>query len=364
MSSSNARSDSSQTLRPENLENFFSKEQQHLYAAALMQRGGITRRRAEYFVRLWAYLQLKQQAESGSPISILTQLSPLEKAVACTHREAAELFYTHKERGSDRAAGMMIDRFVSLGLLEKWFDGQSLCLQIRNMPELQIAPPQVTAPIALIVDAFNPRTDAVPTANLIARSYAELIQSNRSLKDPLAASHKIVRVLRSWAQQYPQGMRVLRRQDNRNPVAISVLYPVATKSESLFFQPFNKGVYLTADVEVDPFQAAAPGDPHCSAIYVRAWTIDIPYLSREAIALMLEDSQQTLRAMRQDFPNICDMYSAFIHPAYEELKLKLGFQEVSHDKQRSYAWVYLAIDHFLELDMPQIAKQLNFGGAK
>jgi hypothetical protein len=360
-----AISESSEGVYPANLDTFFPKEQQRLYAAALMQRGGLTRLRAEYFVRLWAYLQLKQQWQTDSAIpQPLTQLSPLEEAVTCTHRETAELFYSNQDRGSDRAAGMMIDRFVALGLLEKRFDGQSLCLQVRGLPELHIFPTQPEAPVQLETDAFNPRTDAVPTANLIARSYAELIQSNRSLKDPLAASHKIVRVLRGWSQQYPQGMRVLRRQDNRNPVAITVLYPVAHASEALFFQPFNKGVYLTADIEVDPFQPAALGDLRCSAVYVRAWAIDIPYLSKGTIAAMLEDSQITLRAMRNDYPNLCDMYSAFIHPAYEELKRALGFQEVSHDKQRSYAWVYLAVDHFIELDMQQVVSRLKFGAAE
>jgi hypothetical protein len=363
MSRFNPLSKAVDCLDPANLDKFFSREQERNYVSILMERGGLTRRRAEYFVRLWAYLFLKQQTEqTGQAPPPLTQLSLPQGSVACTHREAAELFYGHKDRGSDRAAGMMIDRLVSLGLLEKRFDGQTLCLQVHPLPELLVSPTaRSEEPIALEADAFNPRTDAIPTANLIARSYAELIQSNRSLKDPMAASHKIVRVLRSWAQQYGAGMRVLRRQDNRNPVAIAVLYPVANESEAMFFQPFSKGVYLTADTEADPFQPAPPGDPACTAVYIRAWTIDLSYLRRDTLILLLQDTQQTLRQMRQDYPNLCDVYSAFIHPAYEELKLALGFQEVSHDKQRSYAWIYLALDHFLELNVQQVLANLKFG---
>jgi hypothetical protein len=124
-------------IEPEFLDHFFSPDQQRTYVAMLLQRGGITRLRAQYFVRLWAYLCLKQQQEKGiHPVPLLTSLHPLEDAVACTHREAAELFYENQDRGSDRAAGMMIDRLVGLGLLEKHFDGQTICLKVRAIPEL------------------------------------------------------------------------------------------------------------------------------------------------------------------------------------------------------------------------------------
>jgi hypothetical protein len=363
MSPLNPLSKPIERLEPKYLDRFFSREQQRKYISTLMERGGVTRRRAEYFVRLWTYLVLKQQMEqTGTFPKPLTHLSIQQGFVVCTHREAAELFYGNKDRGSDRAAGMMIDRLVSLGLLEKRFDGQTLCLQVRPLPELLMYPAtRSEEPVALKADAFNPRTDAIPTANLIARSYAELIQSNRSLKDPLAASHKIVRVLRNWAQQYGTGMRVLRRQDNHNPVAISVLYPVASQSEKMFFQSFNKGVYMTADTEVDPFQPALPGDVNCTTVYSRAWVIDPPYVQRDTLMLFLQDTQQTLQQMRQDYPNLCDIYAANVYPAYEQLKTILGFQEVSHDKQRSYSWIYLALDRFLDIDAEKVVANLEFG---
>jgi hypothetical protein len=351
-------------MKPESLDQLFSAEKQASYVALLIKRGGLTRKRAEYFVRLWAYLLLKQKQElSGRVLQPLTQLYPPEGWVACTHREAAEVFYGNQEKGSDRAAGMMIDRLVALGLLEKRFDGQTLCLKIMQLPELLVTPSQTEQPVNLALDDFNPRTDAIPAANLIARSYAELIQSNRSLKDPLTASHKIVKVLRGWSQQYVKGMRVLRRTDNHNPVGIFVIYPVASESESIFYQPFSKGVYLTTDTDVDPFKAAAVGDEDCTAAYIRAWTIDMPFLNRESLRLCLEDTQKNLIRVRADFPNLCDLYSAFIHPMYEELKLSLGFQEISSDKQRAYSWIYLAVDRFLEKDMQQIAANLKFGAA-
>lgn len=346
------------------LDRCFPPEQQRTYVTMLMGRGGLTRRRAEYFVRLWAYLLLKQLQARGNPLTQpLTQLVVPEGSVSCTHREAAELFYGNQERGSDRAAGMMIDRLAALGLLEKRFDGQTLCLQIRAIPELLAVPtPKSEEPIRIEASAFNPRTDAIPAANLIARTYAELIQSNRHFKDPLAASHKIARILRSWAQQYPTGIRVLRRCDNLNPIAIAVLYPTASESEANFFQPLSKSLYLTSDAEIDPFQAAKAGDVDCTAVYLRAWTIDDAFVRRDTIKLLLEDTQQTLAQMRSDFPNLCDLYSAFVQPMYEDLRIALGFQKISPDLQRSYTWIYLAIDRFLEQDAEQVLSTLKLGG--
>ncbi|MBD2019792.1 hypothetical protein H6F43_06270 [Leptolyngbya sp. FACHB-36] len=340
-------------VRPEQLDRLFPPEQQRIYISMLMGRGGLTRRRAEYFVRLWAYLLLKQQQEQGASLISLTQLHLPEGSVACTHREAAELFYGHKDRGSDRAAGLMIDRLVALGLLEKQFDGQTLCFRICSLPEL-VAPAIPSAPVGLEVDSFNPRTDAIPIANLITRTYAELV------KDPGVTSQKIARALRAWAQNYPKGMRVLRRKDNHNPVGVAVLYPVAGESESHFFQPPSKSFYLTSDAEVDPFKMANPGDRDCCSVYVRAWMIDTAFLRDDSLFLLLDDSKKTLIEMQEDFPNLCDLYSLIVHPMYEELRLALGFQKTFQDPQRFYHWIYLALDHFLEVDLNQALAKLVF----
>lgn len=343
-------------MTPEVLDQLFPAENQRNYVSMLMGRGGVTRSRAEYFVRLWAYLFLKEQREVGRQLGEpLTQLQPPQGLVPCTHREAAELFYGSKERGSDRAAGMMIDRLAALGLLEKRFDGQTLCLKIHSIPELLVPPSQQNQVIQLEASLFNPRTDAVPVANLVTRTYAELI------RDSATASLKISRALRSWAQQYPLGMRVLRRSDNGNPVGISVIYPVVSASEVHFFQPPSKSFYLTSDTEVDPFKIAAANDLDCTSVYIRAWIIDAPYLQKANLCLMLEDTQQTLAQLQQDFPNLCDVYSLIVHPLYEELRQAIGFQKLCSDTQRHYHWIHLALDRFLELDIQKAIAGLRLG---
>lgn len=343
-------------LNPSSLDRLFPIEHQRPYVSTLMGRGGLTRRRAEYFVRLWAYLILKQQQEKGQRTEqILTQLHLPEGFVACTHREAAELFYSHQDRGSDRAAGMMIDRLATLGLLEKRFDGQTLCIQIQSLPELRTSNSSPDEPITLKADLFNPRTDTIPAANLITRSYGELV------KDAPVVSHKISKALRRWAAEYPKGIRVLRRSDNLNPVGICILYPVASESEVFFFQPPSKSFYFTTDAEVDPFVRAQVGDPDCTAVYIRAWTVDLPYLNTKNLCLLQEDTRQALIEMQIDFPNLCDIYSMIIHPMFEELRQALGFHKICQDNQRSYYWIYLGFDRLLETDIPQAMSRLKLG---
>lgn len=340
---------------PALVDRLFPLDVQRPYIAMIQRRGGLTRRRAEYFIRLWAYLLLKQQEErSGKLPSPLKELSAPEGLISCTHREAAELFYQNQDRGSDRAAGMMIDRLASIGLIEKKYDGQSLYLQIRALPELEL--PKIEAPIELFMDDFNPRTDAISVATLYTRNYASMIRDG-------AAMSKVAKVLRVWAQQYKTGMRVLRRSDNHNVVAASVLYPVTSDCDLYFCQPPSKSFYLTTDNLNDPFIMASPGDTTCLSVYIRAWVIDQPYLTISVLCQMLEDSQQTLRNVREDFPEICDLYSIVVHPLYEELRRLLGFERICEDTTRSFAWIYLPLDRFLEIDVRQSLANLRIGDA-
>lgn len=341
-------------MLPELVDRLFPIEIQRPYVAMIQRRGGLTRRKAEYFVRLWAYLFLKQEELNGRLPAHLKELHAPAGLISCTHREAADLFYRNQDRGSDRAAGMMIDRLVALGLLDKQFDGNSLCLQIRSLPELELPNPQ--QPVELFADAFNPRTDAISVANLYTRNYASL------MRDGVAMS-KVAKVLRIWAQQYATGMRVLRRSDNHSVVAASVLFPVASESEAYFFQQPSRSLYLTTDNPTDPFIMATPGDQTCLAIYIRAWVIDQPYLTVATLCQLLEDAQQTLLKIRDDYPEICDLYSLIVHPIYEKLRHVLGFERICEDNQKSFAWIHGSLDRFLETDMKQALLNLRIGDA-
>ncbi len=335
-------------IRPEDLEQWFDQAPQQRYVLLLMKRVGMTRRRAECFVKLWLYLLLKQnQSQKLGLKPPLSELALPEGSVACSCREAAELFYADRDHGSDRASGMMLDKLAALGLIKKSFDGNCTQIEIQPVPELlgnvnpEIAIAQVQP------QPFDPRSDAIPIANLLASNYNWLNRNTDALP------YRIANILRDWASQYATGMRVLRRCDNQNPVGFYALYPVQRESEIKFFSPPSKGLHLSAVGEVDPFAIALPGDALCRAVFVRSWMIEAPY---QAIAQIpfLEDSQQILTQISQDFPNLCDMYTLVIHPNYEELGLKLGFQKTSPDPKLSMYWMYQAVDRFLALEMKQL----------
>ena len=333
------------------LDTWYSQSQRRAAVSLLMKRVGVTRTRAECFVRLWVYLSVKQLQESQPRLKPpLTKLELPATEVQCTHREAAELFYSDSDRGSDRAAGMMLDKLEALGLIEKHFDGNATAIQIQPIPEI-LDPPKPENSVKLKLDDFNPRCDAIPVANLLASYYNWM---NRSTN---AVPQKIAKVIRLSAAQYSKGMRVLRRCDNLNPVGFYLLYPTASESDVNFFSAPSKSLHLSSVSDIDPFKMALPGDRNCQSVFVRCWVIDPKYLEEYRIAF-LEDSQTVLAQMQTDFPNLCDLYTLMIHHSYEKMSYTLGFQKTNSDAQLSLYWMYLALDRFLALDIKEALKNL------
>lgn len=333
------------------LDSWYSQSQRRAAVSVLMKRVGVTRTRAECFVRLWIYLSVKQLQESQPRVKPpLAKLELLATEVQCTHREAAELFYSDSDRGSDRAAGMMLDKLEALGLIAKHFDGNATAIQIQPIPEI-LDPPKPEHSVKLKLDDFNPRCDAIPVANLLASYYNWM---NRSTN---AVPQKIAKVIRLSAAQYSKGMRVLRRCDNLNPVGFYLLYPTASESDVNFFSAPSKSLHLGSVSDIDPFKMALPGDPNCQSVFVRSWVIDPKYLEEYRI-VFLEDSQTVLAQMQTDFPNLCDLYTLIIHNSYEKMSYALGFQKTNSDAQLSLYWMYLALDRFLALDIKEALKNL------
>jgi hypothetical protein len=324
------------------LNNWFPLEAQRQVVTQLLNRVGLTRVRTEYFVRLWIYIAVKQQLEHQSDLKPpLKTLDIPVGFIPCTHREAAAVFYGDKDLGSDRAAGLIIDKLAALNLIRKTFDGNTTSIEIQPLPELVNTSQPV---IEVIPDEFNPRCDAIPVANFLATNYNWM---NRNFH---ATPQRIGKILRGWSQHYPTGMRVLRRCDNQNPVGFYLLYPVDSRSEDNFFNDPNRGLHFSADDhQDDPFVMAQPGDTSCIAVYIRSWMIEAPYIQPYQ-RLFLKDAQKTLQRMQIDFPNLCDLYSMIIHPDYEALGQMLGFQRMKNTPASIY-WMYQALDRFISLDI-------------
>jgi hypothetical protein len=308
---------------------------------------GVTRVRAECFVRLWVYLLVKEQLASQPRLQPpLLALTLLTAAVSCTHREAAEIFYHDRERGSDRSAGMMLDKLAALGLIKKHFDGNTTRITIQS---LLLATSAIESKVELQITEFDPRCDAIAVANLLAHNYSWM---NR---DRAAMSQRIAQLLRRWSRQYPVGMRVLRRQDNSHPVGFCLLYPTASVSDAKFFGSPTQGSHLSSMTDIDPFELAVPGDQDCVSVFVRSWTIELAYI-KQYRPLLLLDAQVTLQRMQADFPQLCDLYTLIVHPMYEEMAIALGFQKtISSTQQPGVSWMYLPLDRFLSLDAPALS---------
>jgi hypothetical protein len=340
------------TVAPEDLDQWLPDDLQRHCVSILSQRVGFTRRRAECFVRLVTYLWLKERADRGKPPQAVQELTAPEGFVPCTHREACELFYAGGERGTERAAGMMLDELAKLRVIEKQFDGNTICIQVHSLAQLfEVAKPE--APVELCADTFNPKTDAVLVSRILATNYNWMSATTK------AVPAKIARLLRQWSRDYPQGIRVLRRPDNQQPVGCYILFPVAPASEETFYLPPCRGLHLSTNAAEDPFQMAKVGDAECTSVLVRSVMIDRPYMQPHNLCLLLQDAQENLVRMRQDFPGLCDLYALTIHPMYEELSRVTGFQKIDTDPHLAIHWMYQALDYYLELDVPKAVAELK-----
>jgi hypothetical protein len=330
-------------MEPKELELWLDRDRQHQILDRLVERLGLTRARGECFLRLWIYLLVKEHRERNPQVKPpLSGLTLLDRSVSCSHREAAELFYSDRDRGSDRSAGMMLDKLAALGLIRKQFDGNISRIEIlATVADLE---PEIPQEVAIKIEQFDPRCDAIPIANLLAVNYNWMNHNTE------ATPHRIVNILRQWARQYDRGMRVLRRQDNLNPIGFYILYPTVAASVPNFFVAPSKSLHLSAIGDTDPFIMAQAGDLDCVSVYIRSWAIDREYLDRYRV-LFLEDTQKVLFEMQTDFPNLCDLYTMIIHPSYEYQASALGFQHMSRDRQLSVYWMYLPLDRFLSLNI-------------
>ena len=172
--------------------------------------------------------------------------------------------------------------------------------------------------------------------------------------------HNIKRGIRQWARQYPKGLRVLRRDSTQEPVGFAAFFPAHPDSEEKFDLPPSRSLHLNRlNVrQEDPIQIATPGDPDCYTVFVRSWQIQLSVWSYGTACELIKDSQATLKQMRQDFPNLSDIYTIAIHPLSEDFALTLGFRQMKADPDSSLCWLYMPLDRFLALDYEDIL--LNF----
>ncbi|WP_017299426.1 hypothetical protein [Nodosilinea nodulosa] len=330
------------------INHWFPSEVQRRYVDQVTGQSGLTRRQAICFVRLWAYACYQKDQ------SPLQTLSPEVNQLTCSHSEAADLFYADQARGSERAAGLMINQLVRKHLVKRTtFDGYPSQLSLQIPPSfLPQTPPD--KPTEVKADAFDARRDAPLVASFMDESYSWVSQRTEG------ASFKITRVLRRWATQYPQGLRVLRQVTDAAPVGFAAFYPAHPDSEAMFHSPPSASLHLVTLNDADPIQLAASGDPDCYVVFVRAWQFKPEYWSYSNVCEFLADSQATLSAMQQEFPNLSDIYTITIHPSLEAFAAALGFKPMKADLASSLRWYYIALDNFLALDVDETLVEFDF----
>ncbi|MGB3615354.1 MAG: hypothetical protein WBA10_16290, partial [Elainellaceae cyanobacterium] len=233
------------------------------------------------------------------------------------------------------------------------FDGS--CTRL----SLQVPDSFLPAPSSLATkfhaEAFDARCDAPLVASMLEESYSWMGRKAE------ATSFKMTKVLRQWASQYPEGLRVLRTSD-QEPVGLSVFFPVHASCEEQFHLPPSDSLHLSTMNHEDPIRVATPGDPDCCAVFVRGWQIKSCYWSYGPACQLLQDSQVILAQMQQTFPNLCDIYTMTIHPTLEAFALTLGFKAMKADPNSALRWLYMPLDRFLALDVDETLVEFDFAG--
>ena len=337
------------------LNKWVSEERQARIVERLIssQAVGMTRARATYLVRLCVYVCVQYRL-TVNPDSLppLDKLLPPSIFIRCSHEDAATLFYGDQDLGGGRAAGMMLKTLSELHFISRRFLGDVTEVKVMLSPsDLDECDESPCA--TLIVDDFNPRRDAMPISSLLAAHYNWMNRDTRSV--PL----RISRLLRQWAKGYSKGMRVLRRDNDQQPVGFYLLYPITVETESIFSRAPTEGLHLGSLRDKDPFEMAQSGDEDCQSLFVRSWVIQQDYQS-EYRGLFLKDVQLTLAAMQDDFPNLVDLWTLIIHPSYGKLAASVGFQPFNRKTGNTLYWMYQSLDRFLELDMDAEVMRMSF----
>lgn len=339
-------------LKPNAVEEWFPLDIQKKYIEHIVHQPGlkITLTQATYFVRLWGYGYLTEHGIDQGPI---TTLNRQIGSFYCSHSDAADLFYTQTQ-GTPRAAGQMIDKLASKNLLRRGeADGIATKLSL-NIPQSYELPQQEEIDDTFYTSAFDPRNDATLVANILEKLYSY------DPERPESMLYNIKKGLRQWARQYPEGLRVLRRESTQEPVGFAAFLPAHPDSEEKFDLSPSRSLHLSRlDVrEEDPIKVATKGEPDCYTVFVRSWQIELTVWTYENACELIKDSQITLRKIRDDFPNLSDIYTIAIHPLSEDFALTLGFRMTKADSNSSLRWLYMPLDRFLALDYEDVL--LNF----
>ncbi|NEQ48800.1 MAG: hypothetical protein F6K11_01525 [Leptolyngbya sp. SIO3F4] len=341
-------------LQPNTVEEWFPIEIQTQYIEHIVHQPGlkITLRQATYFVRLWGYGYLIQDGIEQAPI---TTLHRHIGSFYCSHSDAADLFYT-QTNGTPRAAGQMLDKLASKNLLKRGeADGVATRLSL-NIPQSFELPKEDNNNDTFYPDEFDPRNDATLVANFLEKVYSY------DPERPESMLYNIKRGLRQWARQYPDGLRVLRRASTQEPVGFSAFLPAHPDSEEKFDLSPSHSLHLSRlDArKEDPIQTATKGDPDCYTVFVRSWQIELNAWTYETACIFIRDSQLVLTKLRNEFPNLSDIYTISIHPFAEDFAITLGFRATKADPSSSLRWLYMPLDKFLALDYEDVLLNFNY----
>ena len=345
-------------LKPEKVEVWFPDSLRQRYVRHITGQRSLSPAQAEYFVRLWGYAYLKRKGPPYKKIQALDN-DLYDYPFLFSHEEASRLFYVDKERGTSRAAGLMLKKFADdkrKNLIQyRRFEGTKTEITL-NIP-IEFALPNIRPEDSIYADKFDRRKDLLPVTKFLL----ELYSVNTQVSQP-ELEFSIKRGLRDWAQRYPKGMRVIRRSSDKEAIGFLTIIPVSPRSERQFCSSPHESLHLSRfapDLE-DPIQIASKVETDCYIAYIRSWQIQPGLWTYDNVLALLEETKITLRSIHEEYPELSEVYSMTIHPRLEEFARILGFKTSSLKSDSPIRWLFTHLDTFLSLDFQDVLSQFTY----
>ncbi len=349
--------------QPCEIDIWFPAKYRKLYVEHLTGLSAFTPKQADYFVRLWGYGYLQQEGIEKTPIS---WLSSTIRPFRCSHRDAADLFYGKDEKGA-RAAGNMIDTFCKKEYsVRESFSGANNITRItlQNLGSLVLPDHQKSKDdheaSKIYIAGFDVRNDRKQVADFVDKLYT--LDPN----SPNSVQRNIEGGLRDWAKRYPQGMKVLRYVDAESgipeeTIGLVAAFPVHEDSEDVFYESPRKSFYLGTYQKgmQDKIQYAGKGDD-CYSACIRCWQIKPSLWTFDNALMLFNETQTILKSMRDEYPDVSELYSIPIHPQIQKFALSLGFQILHKGNSQDMYWLHMPIDRFLQIDGDMVINNFDF----
>lgn len=104
----------------------------------------------------------------------------------------------------------------------------------------------------------------------------------------------------------------------------------------------------------------AKKDDECYSACIRCWQIKPSLWTFDNALMLFGETQEILRSMLKDHPDISELYSIPIHPLIQKFAISLGFQVLHKGSNQDMQWLHIPLERFLAIDGEKAIANFDF----